>query len=53
MQLGMDVIAVWAWMLRSSDALEHGRYYGLGMDALVIGQRIWASSLAPGEPGAK
>ena len=25
----------WAWMLLSSSALEHERYYGLGMDALV------------------
>ena len=33
MQLGMDVILVWAWMLRSSDALGPGRYYGLGVDA--------------------
>ena len=56
MQLGMDVILVWAWMLRSSDALGPGRYYGLGVDALVIGclgQRIWASSRAPDKPVAK
>ena len=26
---------VWAWMLSSSSALEHDRYYGFGMDALV------------------
>ena len=26
---------VWAWMLSSSHAVEHERYYGLGMDALV------------------
>ena len=32
----MNVIMVWAWMLWSSDA-EDERYYGLGMDALVIG----------------
>ena len=47
---------VWAWMPRSSDALGHGRYSGLGMDVLVIGclgRRIWASSRAPHEPGAK
>ena len=31
----MDVIMVWAWMLWSSYALEHGCYYGFGMDALV------------------
>ena len=56
MQLGMDVILVWAWMLRSSDAPGPGRYYGLGVDALVIrclGQRIWASSRAPDKPVAK
>ena len=28
---------IWAWMLWSSDADEHERYNGLGMDALVIG----------------
>ena len=52
----MDGIVVWAWMLRSSDALGHGRYFGLGMDVLVIGcpgRRICASSRAPHEPGAK
>ena len=56
MQVGMDGIAVCAWMLRSSDALGHRRYYGLGMDVLVIGclgRRIGASSQAPHEPGAK
>ena len=30
----MRVILVWAWILWSSDALEHERYYGLGMVAL-------------------
>ena len=30
------VIMVWAWMLSSWSALEHDRYYGLGMDALKI-----------------
>ena len=33
----MNVIMVWAWMLWSSDAVKHERYYGLGMDALVTG----------------
>ena len=32
----MDIIMVWAWMLWSSDAVKQERYYGLGMDALVI-----------------
>ena len=31
-----DIVA-WAWMLWLSDVLEHGRYCGLGMDALVVG----------------
>ena len=31
----MDDIVVWAWMLWSSNAVEHERYYGLDMDALV------------------
>ena len=43
----MNLIMVWAWMLWSPDAIEHERYYGLGvdapsdfgMDALVIGRR--------------
>ena len=30
-----DLIVVWAWMLWSTYALEHGCHYGLGMDALV------------------
>ena len=38
MQSNMNTIMVWAWMLWSSDAVEHGHYYGLGMDALVIGR---------------
>ena len=29
----MNVVMVWAWMLWSSDALEHELYYGLGMAA--------------------
>ena len=29
----------------SSDAVEHERYYGLGMDALVIGCSAWQSSM--------
>ena len=41
----MNAIMVWAWMLRpilawmlwSSAAIQHERYYGLGVDALVIG----------------
>ena len=33
----MNVLMVWAWVLWSSDAVEHERYYGLGMGALVIG----------------
>ena len=37
MQSNMNVIMLWAWMLWSSDAVEHERYYDLGMDALVIG----------------
>ena len=56
LQLGMDAIVLWVWMLLSSDALEHGCYYGLGVDALVIGclgQRIWESSRAADEPGVK
>ena len=28
---------IWAWMIWSSDADEHERYNGLGVDALVIG----------------
>ena len=49
MQPNMNVIMLWAWMLWSSneveherwmlwssDAVEHERYYGLGMEALVI-----------------
>ena len=35
-QSKMDVIIVWAWMLWSSDAVEHERHCGLGMDASVI-----------------
>ena len=38
----MDFTMVWAWMLRTSDALEHGFYYGLGMDAPEIAcARTW------------
>ena len=33
MQSNMNVIMVWAWMLWSPDAVEHERYYGLGVDA--------------------
>ena len=33
----MDITMVGAWMLWSSDAVKHERYYDLGMDALVIG----------------
>ena len=29
--------SIWAWMLWTSDAVEHECYHGLGMDALVIG----------------
>ena len=35
MQMNMSVIMVWAWMLWSAYAVEHERYYGLGMVALV------------------
>ena len=31
-----NVIMVSSWMLRCPSALEHERYYGLGMDAFVI-----------------
>ena len=37
MQSNMNVVMVWAWMLWSSDAVKHERYYALGMDTLVIG----------------
>ena len=37
MQSNMNVDMVWAGMLGSSDAVEHERYYGWGMDDLVIG----------------
>ena len=40
MQSNINDIMACAWMLWSSDAVEHERYYGLGMDgmdALVIG----------------
>ena len=33
----MNVTMVWAWMLRSSYGVEYDCYYGLGMDALVMG----------------
>ena len=33
----MNIIMVGAWMLWSSDAVEHERYSALDMDALVIG----------------
>ena len=33
---------VWAWMLRLACALVNGRYYGLGLDALVsVCSRKW------------
>ena len=35
MQMNMNVILVWAWMLWPAYAVEHERYYDLGMDALV------------------
>ena len=35
MQPNMNLIMVWASMLWSSDAVEHERYYGLGVDARV------------------
>ena len=34
MQSSMHVIVVWAWILWSSDAVEHKDYYGLGMNIL-------------------
>ena len=38
----MDVSMVWAWMPWETSALEHGCYYGLGMDALVnVCSRTW------------
>ena len=37
MQPNMTVIMVRAWVLWSSDAVEHQRYYGWRMDALVVG----------------
>ena len=37
MQWNMNVSMVWAWILWSSDAVEHERYHGLRMDALAIG----------------
>ena len=33
----MNITIVWAWMLWSSDSVEHERHDGFGMDALVIG----------------
>ena len=36
MQSNMNVIMVWAWTLWSLYTVENERYYGLGMDALVI-----------------
>ena len=33
--VNMNNTSVWAWMLCSSHALEHGHYSALGMDALV------------------
>ena len=36
MQSNINIIMVSAWMLWSSDAVEHERYYGLGMD-------VWSS----------
>ena len=38
MQTNMNIVIVCAWMLLSSDAVEHERYYCLGVDALVIGR---------------
>ena len=38
----MNVIMVWAWMLWSSDAVEHERYYGLGME-------FWSSDAVENE----
>ena len=36
---------IWTRMFRFSDALEHGRYYGLGMGAVMIGSsRTWTAS---------
>ena len=37
MRSNMNIVVVWAWMLWSSDAIEHERSHGLGMDALAIG----------------
>ena len=34
----MNIIMVGAWMLWSSDAVKHERYYNLGLGALVIGR---------------
>ena len=34
-QLEMDEIMAWAWTLWSPRAVGNGRYYGLGMEALV------------------
>ena len=31
-----NVMTVWAWMLLSSSALKHDRYYGLGMAAFIM-----------------
>ena len=38
----MNVIMVWAWMLWSSDAVKHERYYGLGME-------FWSSDAGENE----
>ena len=37
MQWYMNFILVWVWVLWSSAAVEHERYHGLSMDALVTG----------------
>ena len=47
-----NITMAWAWMLWYSHALEHGRYYALGMDVLVRGcswntnvMMLWARML--------
>ena len=34
----MNITMAWAWMFRSSDAVEHEHDCSFGMDALVIGR---------------
>ena len=45
MESNMQVIMMWAWMLWSPYAVEHERYYGMGIYALVI---VWSRFFGAG-----